>query len=91
MSDMAYPVNQVVLKWARERVGLTIPALAVLLKIKADTIDAWESGHARPSYSVLERLAYRFFKIPVAVFYFPEPPDIPDPVKQFRRLPELRA
>jgi IrrE N-terminal-like domain len=48
----------------------------------------WEDGTEFPSYTSLEDLAYRYLKIPLAVFFFPDPPDIEDPKGRFRRLPD---
>lgn len=50
-------------------------------------IEKWESGKDDLSYTSLEQMAYRYFKIPLALFFFPEPPDIEEPEKKFRRLP----
>jgi Zn-dependent peptidase ImmA (M78 family)/transcriptional regulator with XRE-family HTH domain len=49
-------------------------------------IAAWEAGEAFPTYSQLERLADTF-KLPIAVFFFPEPPDLPPISESFRTLP----
>ncbi len=48
----------------------------------------WEDGTLSPTYPVLEDLAYKLFKVPIAVFYFPQPPDVDDPTKTFRHLPD---
>jgi len=74
--------------WARERNGLTIEDLAKKLKKSPEEVREWESGQAKISYAFLEALAYKHFKIPLAVFYFPSPPDLEDPKKAFRRLPD---
>ncbi|MFQ5783574.1 MAG: ImmA/IrrE family metallo-endopeptidase [Alphaproteobacteria bacterium] len=51
-------------------------------------IAAWEDedGEAFPTYPQLERLADKF-KLPIAVFFFPEPPDLPPISESFRTLP----
>jgi len=82
-------VNPGIITWARERNGLTIEELAVSMKRDPDEIRMWESGGRTPSYTSLEELAYRHFHIPLAVFFFPEPPDIDDVVNKFRRLPDF--
>lgn len=81
-------VNPKILTWARERNGLTIEDLAEVMKRNPDELRMWESGEKLPSYTCLDALAYRHFKIPLAVFFFPEPPSIDDPIGKFRRLPE---
>ena len=44
-----------------------------------------ESGEAFPSYPQIERMAEKF-KVPVAVFFFPAPPDLPPIEETFRTL-----
>ena len=85
---MTIIVNPKMITWARERSGLSVGKLASLLHKKEDEIVSWEVGTKTPSYSVLEDLAYRHFKVPIAIFFFPEPPTIEDPKSIFRRLPE---
>ena len=83
--------NPVVLKWAREQSGFNLEEVAKKLKRKkvtAQTITEWESGTAFPSYSQLEDLAYKIYRRPLAVFFFPIPPDESDIKQSFRTLPE---
>jgi Zn-dependent peptidase ImmA (M78 family) len=89
MSELATGINPKIITWARLRSGLSIPQVATRLKLPPDQIISWESGDSEPSYNVLEKLAYSIFHIPAAVFYFPEPPNIEDPIQKFRRLPEF--
>lgn len=84
------PVNPEVLKWARETAGLTIDD--VVLKIKRKTVTyqnvvSWELGYETPSYAQLERLAYEIYKRPLAIFFFPSPPEEVTPDQSFRTLP----
>ena len=84
--------NPIILKWAREQSGLKSEEVAQKLrrkKITAQTIIKWESGAAFPSYSQLEDLAYKIYKRPLAVFFFPIPPDESDIKQSFRTLPEF--
>lgn len=83
-------INPKMISWARERNGLSIEQLAEKMKREPVEIETWENGTVFPSYSLLEILAYKHFKIPLAVFFFPEPPDIEDPIKKFRRLPDSK-
>jgi Zn-dependent peptidase ImmA (M78 family) len=57
------------------------------MKVDSETLEAWETGVEEPSYANLEKLAYNHFKIPLAIFFFPNPPEIEEPVTKFRRLP----
>ena len=85
---MITAVNPAIIKWARERSGLSLDDLAKLMRQEPDELRKWENGEHAPSYTALEELAYRHLKIPLAVFFFPSPPDVDDPKGNFRRLPE---
>lgn len=85
---MITAVNPAIIQWARERSGLSLDDLAFLMKRDPDELQQWEDGKLAPSYTTLEVLAYRHFKIPLAVFFFPAPPDIDNLTGNFRRLPE---
>lgn len=84
---MIKSANPKIFSWARNRLGLSIEELAHELKKEPQEIRLWESGEKGISYTTLSILAYSYFKIPIAVFFFPEPPDIENPIKKFRRLP----
>jgi Zn-dependent peptidase ImmA (M78 family)/transcriptional regulator with XRE-family HTH domain len=81
MSREQIPVTPGIITWARERAGLTREAAAVTFR----RIAAWEAGEEFPTYPQLEKLADTF-KVPVAVFFFPEPPDLPSIKETFRTL-----
>jgi Zn-dependent peptidase ImmA (M78 family) len=82
-------INPLVLKWAREQMGLSPEDVAVRLKKDAEKIIEWEKGASAPTYCQLESLAYTIYKRPIAVFFFPEPPEEPDPKDSFRTLPDF--
>jgi Zn-dependent peptidase ImmA (M78 family) len=77
------PVNADVIAWARKRAGLSQEEAAE----KFAKIAAWEAGSVLPSYPQLESMAEEF-RIPIAVFFFPQPPDVPPIQETFRTLPE---
>ncbi len=83
---MATYINPKIITWARERSGYSIDQLAEAMHKEPNEVYRWESGEKSPSYLTLDDLAYKYFKIPLAVFFFPEPPNIEDPVSKFRRL-----
>lgn len=85
---MSEHVNGKMIAWARERNRLAVEDLAALMKKDPQEIKKWEEGTVIPSYASLEALAYKHLKIPLALFFFPEPPSIDDPVSKFRRLPD---
>lgn len=86
---MITSVNPRMITWARERSGFSVEDLASKVKRKPAEVMMWEKGRAFPTYGTLEALAYRHLKIPLALFFFPEPPDVDDPVGKFRRLPDF--
>ena len=77
------PVTPRLVTWARERAGFTIQEA----RERFAHIEAWEAGTAFPTYPQLEKLAEEF-KLPVAVFFFPEPPSVPPIRESFRTLPD---
>ena len=74
--------------WARERAAYSVPEVAKALHKDLHLVEEWESGVSVPSYVELEQLAYRLYKRPVAVFFFPSPPVEPDLKQSLRTLPE---
>lgn len=82
------PVNPNVLRWARESANLTLDEVANKIKKNQEIIASWENGTDSPSYIQLEKLAYKVYKRPVAVFFFPAPPKEDKINKSFRTLPE---
>ena len=83
MPRQKLPVNPTLVEWARKRAGFTIQEAAQ----KFSHIEAWEAGEDFPTYPQLERLAEEF-KVPIAVFFFPEPPQSPPIRESFRTLPD---
>lgn len=83
-------VTPEVLRWAREGAGIKIEEVEEQLKLKhvtGETIQQWESSRGSLTYSQLEKLA-KIYRRPVAVFFFPKPPEEPRLKRQFRSLPE---
>ena len=83
MPSEKIPVNKDVIAWARERAGLSQEEAAQ----KFPKIAAWEAGTALPTYPQLKSMAEEF-RIPIAVFFFPEPPNVPPIEETFRTLPD---
>ena len=75
--------------WARERAGLTLADVAAYVSKDVEDVAAWEAGAAWPTYRQLESLAEGLFHRPVALFFFPEPPDEPAVQQEFRTLPDF--
>ncbi len=83
MAREQIPITPEVLKWARKRAGFSLEEVREYFR----KIEKWEAGEAFPTYPQLEQLSNKF-KVPVAVFFFPEPPDIPPIRNSFRTLPD---
>lgn len=81
-------INHNNLIWARSRLNLDINEVAHKLKTSPSVISGWENGKSRPSLSQLETLAYEIYKIPLATFFLPEPPEEPQIEQQFRTIPD---
>lgn len=77
------------LAWARKRSGQTIEQVAAAMGKDASVVSSWEAGEAAPTYVQLEKLAYVVFRRPLALFFFPVPPDEPEPQQSFRTLPDF--
>jgi Zn-dependent peptidase ImmA (M78 family) len=83
------PVNPELLRWARVSVGMSLEDVAHRFKKDVEEIEAWEQpGGASPTYAQLEKLAYEIYKRPLALFFFPEPPQEESIEQSFRTLPE---
>ena len=82
-------INEKILVWARQRSGMTVAQVAKATGRDVSVIDTWESGESAPTYPQLEELAYRVYKRPIALFFFPAPPTETDPEHSFRTLPDL--
>jgi Zn-dependent peptidase ImmA (M78 family)/transcriptional regulator with XRE-family HTH domain len=82
------PITPAILQWARRSSNLAIEDVAVRMKKSPEVIRSWENGEDAPTYVQLERLAYKIYKRPIAVFFFPEPPESEDIGAVFRTLPQ---
>ncbi len=77
------PITPKLLTWARDRAGYSLEEISAKKDFKK--IKLWENGEKGPTYSQLEKLA-KEFRVPVAVFFFPEPPELPPIDESFRTL-----
>lgn len=73
------------MSWARKRAGYSLEEA----QAKFPKIADWEDPQSLtfPTYAQLETLSDAF-KVPIAVFFFPSPPDVPPIEQTFRTLPE---
>lgn len=84
MATEQIPITPHLVTWARERAGVTIEEATQTFTRIAE----WERGESFPTYPQLELLSDSF-KLPIAVFFFPEPPDVPPIQETFRTLPAV--
>lgn len=84
-------VTASVLQWARESQGYSLEEVAQRLGREPDEVRDWESedSEASPTYAQLEKLAYKLYKRPLAVFFLPSPPEEPSLRQEFRTLPDF--
>ena len=75
------PITPAVLKWAREQAGYSLHDLEDMYP----NLNKWENGDKEPTYPQLEKLAEKY-KRPIAIFFFPSPPDLPSGDESFRTL-----
>ena len=80
-------MNKEILKWARLTSNLTVEEAAQKASVKEAQILAWEEGEDIPTYPQLEKLAYKVYNRPIAVFFFQKPPE-EDVESSFRTLTE---
>lgn len=81
------PINPQLLRWARQRAGLSSDDLARRLRLRPAQVSAWEGGAAYPSWPQAQRLA-RALHIPLGYLFLPEPPQTVSPaIADFRTLP----
>ena len=83
MTSDRMAINPELIRWARKRAGYSLEAVELHFR----DIRAWESRERAPTYVQLEKVADRF-GVPVSVLFFPEPPEVPEPSRSFRTLPE---
>lgn len=78
---MLVEVKPELLRWARERAGLDLDALA----LRFPKIGAWEHGSARPTLKQVERFA-RATHTPVGYLFLQDPPIEHVPIPDFRTI-----
>ena len=86
-------ITSKVLFWARDTSGFSQAEIAEKFKRKGvtpETIAAWEAGLQQPTYAQLSQLA-EYYKRPIALFFFPNPPQENTIEEDFRHLPSNTA
>lgn len=78
-------VSPGVLRWARERAGLSVADL----QHRFPKLTEWEAETTQPTMGQLERFA-KATGAPFGFFFLPEPPEMPLPFADFRRVENRR-
>jgi Zn-dependent peptidase ImmA (M78 family) len=86
MSEIITGIQPNILQWARDRAGYSVSQVAERFQKRPQVIKDWETGLAAPTYPQLEKLA-ALYKRPVALFFFPKPPEEPEVQQEFRSIP----
>jgi Zn-dependent peptidase ImmA (M78 family)/DNA-binding XRE family transcriptional regulator len=79
-------ITSEVFRWARERAGLSDEKLAKSVSAKLEKIRAWETGKEYPNFHQAQKLASAL-SIPLGYLFLSQPPQITNPVADFRTLP----
>lgn len=74
-----------VLEWARNRAQMSIDALSAKLHTKAEKIEAWESGEAKPTFKQAQTLANKLH-IPFGYLFLSMPPEEKLPIPDLRTI-----
>jgi Zn-dependent peptidase ImmA (M78 family) len=82
---MHVEIKQGLLRWARERAGLTVDALIQ----RFPKIEAWERGAAHPTFKQVEHFATTTH-VPIGYLFLPEPPVERIPIPDFRAVNNAR-
>ena len=77
-------INPAQLRWARERLGLTIEDAAECADVKPQQLSAWETGEAQPTFRQAQNLA-QSFHTPFGYLFLRNPPE------EVLPLPDLRT
>lgn len=86
MSEKMTSITPNILVWCREASGVSIEEAS--LKFGAEKLQSWESGKDFPTYNQLQQLC-DFYRKPVAVCFFPEPPVYKSLPSSFRTIPSV--
>ena len=86
MAEALTGVNGKIIRWAREYYNMTPDEAAIAIGVDLPRYIGWEEGTEYPTYAKLKKISDVFHK-PSAVFFLPEPPNIPSVRGDLRTLP----
>ncbi len=76
-------INKEMIRWARERAGLSRDELAARVQVYPDTISQWEAGEVSIPVTKAKALA-KISLVPYALLFADKPPDETIPIPDFR-------
>jgi Zn-dependent peptidase ImmA (M78 family) len=79
-------INPDMLVWARETARVSLADAAQRLDVTESELDAWEHGEPGLTIARLQKIA-EAYRRPLAAFFLSARPDVPERVRDFRRLP----
>lgn len=83
------PINNKILEWLIQDLNVDINTTAKKAGVKPQQIQDWVEKKDFPTYKQAEKLAYKVFKKPIAIFFMEEIPESLSIRKKFRSIPEL--
>ena len=87
MAEPLSGVNGEIIRWAREFYNMSPDEAAQAIDVDISRYMNWEDGTEHPTYAMLKKISDVFRK-PSAVFFFPEPPQLPSIKGDLRTLPD---
>ena len=87
MAESLAGVNGDIIRWAREYYNMRPDEAASAIGVDLQRYINWESGEECPTYVKLKKIS-EVFRKPSAVFFFPEPPELPPLKGDLRTLPD---
>lgn len=87
MAEALSGVNGEIIRWAREFYNMSPDEAAQAIGVDTSRYMHWEDGTEHPTYAKLKKISDVFRK-PSAVFFFPEPPQLPPIKGDLRTLPD---
>lgn len=87
MAETLSGVNGEIIRWAREFYNMSPDEAAQAVGVDISRYMNWENGTEHPTYAKLKKISDVFRK-PSAVFFFPEPPQLPSIKGDLRTLPD---
>ena len=86
MSEKMTSINPQILVWCREVSGISFEEASK--KFGTGKLSNWESGDDFPTYNQLQQLC-DFYRKPIAICFFPEPPKYKSLSTSFRTIPSV--